>query len=76
MSMGLAVASPNDDAAKLYERADQALYKSKQLGRNRLYTITDSNAEIDVQSRNEADADDGASYEKFKASFTEANLDG
>lgn len=41
MSMGLAVIRPEDDAIALYERADKALYKSKQLGRNRLYTIAD-----------------------------------
>ena len=41
MSMGLAVIRPEDDAVSLYERADKALYKSKQLGRNRLCTISE-----------------------------------
>ena len=41
MSMGLTVIRPEDDAVALYERADRALYKSKQLGRNRLCTISD-----------------------------------
>ncbi len=41
LSMGLAVAHKNDDKQNLYERADQALYRSKELGRNRLHTISD-----------------------------------
>ncbi len=40
LSMGLAVAHQNDDKHALYERADQALYRSKELGRNRLHTIS------------------------------------
>ena len=39
LSMGLATAMEGDTKAVLFERADQALYKSKELGRNRLYTI-------------------------------------
>ena len=39
LSMGLATALKGDSKAILFERADQALYKSKALGRNRLYTI-------------------------------------
>ena len=39
LSMGLAVILNGDDAHSLYERADQALYRSKELGRNRLHTI-------------------------------------
>jgi len=38
--MGLAVAMKEDSKQTLYERADQALYRSKELGRNRLYTIS------------------------------------
>jgi diguanylate cyclase (GGDEF)-like protein len=33
-SIGVAIARPDDDAPSLVERADQALYKSKQAGRN------------------------------------------
>lgn len=40
LSMGLAVVESGDDKQNLYERADSALYKSKELGRNRLYTIS------------------------------------
>ena len=42
LSMGLAVAHQNDDKHALYERADQALYRSKELGRNRLHTISNA----------------------------------
>ena len=40
LSMGLAVALDGDSKKDLYERADQALYRSKELGRNRLHTIS------------------------------------
>jgi len=63
MSMGLAVVRPEDDAVALYERADKALYKSKQLGRNRLYTIAD-----EVVEEQEPDIDEALpTYEEFKA---------
>ena len=39
LSMGLATALEGDSKGALFDRADQALYKSKELGRNRLYTI-------------------------------------
>lgn len=39
LSMGLAVATISDSLEQLYDRADKALYKSKDLGRNRLQTI-------------------------------------
>lgn len=38
MSMGLAVIQKGDEAADLYNRADKALYRSKEFGRNRLTT--------------------------------------
>lgn len=41
MSMGLVAARSNDNRDSLYERADAALYKAKEMGRNRLYTIAD-----------------------------------
>ena len=65
MSMGLAVVGPNDDAVSLYERADKALYKSKQLGRNRLCTISDDAVTVsdDIEQQQ-------VSYDDFK---TQAN---
>jgi len=71
MSMGLAAIRPSDDAFSLYERADQALYKSKQLGRNRLCTIVESSANAEVPTPTAP----LASYEDFKASFSGTNLD-
>jgi diguanylate cyclase len=65
MSMGLAVVREEDDGIALYERADKALYKSKQLGRNRLYTIADESETSRVA--NPVDAQSTTSYEEFKA---------
>ncbi len=50
LSMGLAVAFPGDCKQSLYERADQALYRSKELGRNRLCTIVDRNDKRNSQT--------------------------
>ena len=75
MSMGLAVISKEDTAISLYERADQALYKSKQLGRNRLYTITDPNEPITAKPEKTDAGEPQTSYEDFKASFAETNLE-
>lgn len=70
MSMGLAVVRPSDDAIALYERADEALYKSKELGRNRLFTISGNEHGSTAISNNDAGfADSKVSYEEFKASF-------
>lgn len=65
MSMGLAVVRAEDDAVSLYERADKALYKSKQLGRNRLYTIAEDNS--DRKNIAQAEQKPTTSYEEFKA---------
>lgn len=72
MSMGLAIMRPEDDAVAIYERADQALYKSKQLGRNRLYTISSEHDEGLTSTNSEPVFDEslGRSYEDFKASLT------
>jgi diguanylate cyclase len=75
MSMGLAAVRPADDAVSLYERADQALYKSKKLGRNRLYTMVESDASANQDDPTTAVPAIGTSYEEFKASFTGTNLD-
>ena len=71
MSMGLAVVRPVDDAITLYERADQALYKSKQLGRNRLYTISGDNQEGLAPPTSNVEESPATSYEEFKASLNE-----
>ena len=67
MSMGLAVVKQEDDTASIYQRADRALYKSKELGRNRLYTIVDAKEKTSVVPGDEAK--EIASYEEFKASM-------
>lgn len=73
MSMGLAVVGPNDSAETLYERADQALYKSKELGRNRLYTLVEGGGESGPEEKSVTPT---PSYEEFKASFgVEPNVD-
>ena len=70
MSMGLAVVREEDDASTLYERADKALYKSKELGRNRLSTIVDGSKVPVAPSVEEVNE----SYDSFKASFGDATL--
>jgi len=72
MSMGLAVVCPEDSRQTLYDRADTALYKSKELGRNRLYTITNGpNPKTQTAAPT---TEEPESYESFKASFGEAAL--
>lgn len=68
LSMGLAVIKSDDDVKALYKRADAALYRSKELGRNQLYTLVD-----DGENKEEEMPDNSpfASYEEFKASFDE-----
>ena len=70
MSMGLAVVRTDDDAVSLYERADRALYKSKRLGRNRLFTISDS----DTKMAEEVIDEELMSYEEFKDSVGQEGL--
>ena len=70
MSMGLAVVKPEDDTVSIYQRADRALYKSKELGRNRLYTIVDAKEKAPNSKFEEQEI---ASYEEFKASL-KANM--
>lgn len=72
MSMGLAVIQSDDTLETLYERADKALYKSKELGRNRLYTIIEGGGKSDLDA--DVEPEETKSYEDFKASFDEAQL--
>ena len=65
LSMGLAVMNSDDSAKTLYCRADQALYRSKELGRNQLYTIVDQQCPPAQQPV----AAPVATYEQLKASI-------
>lgn len=64
LSMGLTVIRTSDSAKDLYRRADHALYRSKELGRNQLFTIVDT---VDKTApRPESPA---ATYDQIKASI-------
>ena len=69
MSMGLAIVRPEDSAVSLYERADKALYKSKQLGRNQLYTISDSETQPLDETK-----ETHVTYNEFKAQIGQEGL--
>jgi diguanylate cyclase len=73
MSMGLSVVAPGDTVASLYERADRALYKSKQLGRNRLCSITERTLNSTAEAASLSNVTGAISYEAFKASFADTN---
>ena len=73
MSMGLSVVAPGDTVATLYERADRALYKSKQLGRNRLCSITERTLNSTAEAASLSNVTGAISYEAFKASFADTN---
>jgi diguanylate cyclase len=82
LSMGLAVVGPNDDHQRLCERADQALYRSKELGRNRLFALLDDAATHSEVPPDDArltfkgaddthfDEESESAYEQFKKSFS------
>ena len=72
LSMGLAVVSDSDNSKSLYERADKALYKSKELGRNRLYTILEGQQSAPVET--ESKQDPVTSYEAVKAAIIAQQL--
>jgi diguanylate cyclase len=72
LSMGLAVVNETDHSESLYERADKALYKSKELGRNRLYTILEGQTPV-VES-NEQAVNPVTSYEAVKAAILSQQL--
>ncbi|MDB2686554.1 GGDEF domain-containing protein [Mariniblastus sp.] len=70
MSMGLTTVRPEDDAVALYERADKALYESKRLGRNRLFTIS----EHETEASDEVKEQQQVSYKDFKAQVGQEGL--
>lgn len=70
MSMGLAVADKQDNTSAIFERSDQALYKSKTLGRNRLAVIL-PDSEEEPCARPEEATNTISSYEEFKAALIE-----
>lgn len=72
LSMGLAVVNDSDNSKSLYERADRALYKSKELGRNRLYTILEG--QPSVPGETESKENPVTSYEAVKAAIMAQQL--
>jgi diguanylate cyclase len=78
LSMGLAIVRPADTAETIYKRSDAALYRAKELGRNRLFTVIDD-SDLNPEGQQPAppvpapDVTPGfSSYEQFKASFDDA----
>jgi len=75
LSMGLAIVRPADTTETIYKRSDAALYRAKELGRNRLFTvIEDGDLQLDGNSSMAAVPATKimpgfSSYESFKASF-------
>lgn len=70
MSMGLAVAGMQDDTRAIFERSDQALYKSKMLGRNRIAVILSDDDDEPTKQPEDA-GNTASSYEQFKAALLE-----
>ena len=67
LSMGLTVVQDGDSDLTLFERADQALYRSKSLGRNRL--STDTSQEGDADNSTQGAPIPMQTYEEIKASY-------
>ncbi len=74
MSMGLAVASQKDNCDSIFKRADQALYESKEQGRNRLQ-VAFANGEQPAETKPVDESATFSSYEQFKASFQDSFQD-
>ncbi len=78
LSMGLAIVRPTDTTETIYKRSDAALYRAKELGRNRLFTVIDNDDLSSDGNPSSAPAPTVepapgfSSYESFKASFEEA----
>ena len=75
MSMGLSDVASGDTVASLYERADRALYKSRQFCRNRLSTITQRTLNSTAEASSLSNGTGAISYEGFIASFADTNLE-
>ena len=71
MSMGLAVMETADDVRTLYQRADRALYRSKEMGRNRLYTLVDGDEEPGGSETATDELPAATSYEALKSALME-----
>lgn len=76
MSMGLTIAQPRDTPETLFVRADEALYQSKEQGRNRLTTkIGSQSVEFAGPEKEETPPTSAfglSSYEQFKVEVTNA----
>lgn len=78
LSMGLAIVRPTDTVETIYKRSDAALYRAKELGRNRLFTIIDDD-DLHLDGNSSAAVIPApemmpgfSSYESFKASFDQS----
>lgn len=75
LSMGLAVVRDSDSVTTLFERADMALYRAKELGRNRLFTIIADNDVNGTSPKPQLESPKPpvgpGLYESFKAEFDE-----
>ncbi len=69
LSLGLTVVTPSDRAESIYVRADKALYRSKELGRNRLYTVFDDTQDQDAKPKTAETTPPITSYEALKAQY-------
>lgn len=68
LSMGITGARPGDTPLSIFERADEALYESKSLGRNRLTVLQDRGGEA-------PEAGTGGEVEHPRKSYTEIKLE-
>ena len=77
LSMGLAIIRPTDTTETIYKRSDAALYRAKEMGRNRLFTVID---DCDLSSDGKPTGPINpasnpipgfSDYESFKASFND-----
>ena len=54
VSVGIAVVQDSDTHKSLMERADKALYRSKELGRNLVHAWDANNALVDISARSDS----------------------